>query len=228
MYKVLLVEDNPDNCDMLCAFLNKAKCYETAVAHDAETALALVQKETFDIILMDIMLPGMDGISLCERIRKSTYCPVIFVSCLDDEETILRAFSMGGDDYITKPFRYAVLCAHMEAVLRRFHQSKLEASGDIRIGDIVLSVEQHAVIKGGRTINLSTIEFDILRFLASNPNRTLRFDDIYRNVWKQDSYGDFRTVFTHVRNLRKKIEDDPSAPRYIITVARDGYLLKLD
>lgn len=227
MYHVLLVEDNIENCEMLCAFLGKAKCYRTAVAHNAEDALQLAGEQTFDLILLDIMLPGMDGICLCEQLRKTLYCPIIFVSCLDDEETILRAFRMGGDDYITKPFRYPVLCARMEAVLRRVKQSALAPAQDIQIGDMVLSVEQHAIVKNGKSINLSPIEYDLLRYFAENPNRALRYEEIYRNVWKQESLGDIRTVFTHVRNLRKKIEDNPSSPAHILTVARDGYLFRL-
>ena len=227
MYHVLLVEDNIENCEMLCAFLEKAQCYRTDVAHDAESALQMAGAQPFDLILLDIMLPGMDGIRLCEELRKTLYCPIIFVSCLDDEETILRAFRMGGDDYITKPFRYPVLCARMEAVLRRVKQSASAPARDIRIGDRILSVEQHAILKEGKTINLSPIEYDILRYFAENPNRALRYEEIYRNVWKQESLGDIRTVFTHVRNLRKKIEDDPSNPDHILTVARDGYLFRL-
>lgn len=227
MYRVLLVEDNIENCEMLCAFLGKAKCYQTAVAHDAEHALQLAGTQPFDLILLDIMLPGMDGIHLCEQLRKTLYCPILFVSCLDDEETILRAFRMGGDDYITKPFRYPVLCAQMEAVLRRVKQSAAAPARDIKIGDMTLSVEQHAILKDGKNVNLSPIEYDILRYFAENPNRALGYEEIYRNVWKQESLGDIRTVFTHVRNLRKKIENDPSNPEHILTVARDGYLFRL-
>lgn len=227
MYRVLLVEDNLENCEMLCAFLEKAKCYQTSVAHNAEDALQLAKIQPFDLILLDIMLPGMDGICLCEQLRKTLYCPILFVSCLDDEETILRAFRMGGDDYITKPFRYPVLCARMEAVLRRVKQSAAAPAQDIAIGDMTLSVEQHAILKEGKSVNLSPIECDILRYFVENPNRALRYEEIYRNVWKQDSLGDIRTVFTHVRNLRKKIEDDPSNPKHILTVARDGYLFQL-
>lgn len=166
MYRVLLVEDNIENCEMLCAFLGKAKCYQTAVAHDAEHALQLAGTQPFDLILLDIMLPGMDGIHLCEQLRKTLYCPILFVSCLDDEETILRAFRMGGDDYITKPFRYPVLCARMEAVLRRVKQSAAAPARDIKIGDMTLSVEQHAILKDGKNVNLSPIEYDILRYFA--------------------------------------------------------------
>jgi len=227
MYNVLLVEDNKETREILELFLRKTGSYNVTVAPDGEAALWLTSEKSFDVILMDIMLPGMDGIDLCGKLRKNLYCPIIFISCLDDEETILRAFRMGGDDYITKPFRYPVLAAHMEAVLRRIRQNETATVGDVQIGNARLCAKEHAIYRNGTMTVLSPIEFDLLNYLIAHPDTVLGFENIYVNVWKQPSCGGMRTVYTHMRNLRKKIEDDPSNPKHLLTIPRDGYIFRL-
>ncbi len=222
-YNVLLIEDDLENCDILLHYLNKIGEYATVVAHDAKEALEAVKQRNFDLILMDIMLPGMDGIDLCVQLRKTLYCPVIFISCLDDEETIVRAMRRGGDDYLTKPFRYAVLQAHMEAVLRRVNGGGARLAQDICFGPFILSVREHVLIRGDVRIYLSPTEFALLVLFLNHQGETLGFEEIYQYIWKKPSYGDLRTVFSHVRNLRKKLEENPSAPEYIQTVPRVGY-----
>ena len=223
-YKVLLVEDDLENCDILLHYLNKIGEYATTVAHNAKEAYAAVAEQEFDLILMDIMLPGEDGIDICIQLRKTLYCPIIFISCLDDEETIVRAMRMGGDDYLTKPFRYPVLQAHMEAVLRRVKGSTTRKMEDIPFGEYVLSVREHVLMRGQETIYLSPTEFELLMFFLNHKGQTLAFEEIYQYIWKKPSYGDLRTVFSHVRNLRKKMEENPSEPKYIVTVPRVGYI----
>ena len=222
-YNVLLIEDDLENCDILLHYLYKIGDYATVVAHDAAEALAAVRRRSFDLILMDIMLPGMDGIDLCVQLRKTLYCPVIFISCLDDEETIVRAMRRGGDDYLTKPFRCAVLQAHMEAVLRRVNGSGARLAEDIRFGPFTLSIREHVLIRGETRIYLSPTEFELLILFLNHKGETLAFEEIYQYIWKKPSYGDLRTVFSHVRNLRKKLEQNPSEPEYIQTVPRVGY-----
>lgn len=221
-YNVLLVEDDLENCDILLHYLNKIGDYVTEVAHDATEAYAAVRRRNFDLILMDIMLPGVDGIDLCVQLRKTLYCPIIFISCLDDEETIVRAMRRGGDDYLTKPFRYPVLQAHMEAVLRRVNGGSRLAE-DMRFGPFLLSVREHVLIREETRIYLSPTEFELLVLFLNHPGETLGFEEIYQYIWKKPSYGDLRTVFSHVRNLRKKLEENPSSPEYIQTVPRVGY-----
>lgn len=222
-YKILLVEDDLENCDILIHYLGKAGNYHTTVAHNASEALEVAKKNAFQLILLDIMLPGMDGIDLCVQLRKSLYCPIIFISCLDDEETIVRAMRMGGDDYLTKPFRYPILQAHMEAALRRMQLGSSRIADDIRIGNYTLSTREHILIKNKEEIYLSPTEFELLVYFINNENTVLRFEEIYQYIWKKPSYGDLRTVFSHVRNLRKKLEENPSAPQFISTVPRIGY-----
>lgn len=223
-YQILLTEDDLENCDILSHYLAKSGEYETTVAHNAEEALAAVQRQSFDLILLDIMLPGIDGIELCVQLRKSIYCPILFISCLDDEETIVRALRIGGDNYITKPFRYPVLQAHMEAALWRMQQSGSQTVSDFSIGDMTLSTKEHMLIRDGERIYLSPTEFELLIYFLNNKGTLMRFEDIYQYIWKKPSYGDLRTVFSHVRNLRKKLEIDPSSPRHLTTVPRVGYL----
>jgi DNA-binding response OmpR family regulator len=224
MHKILLVEDDLENCEILTRYFSRGDRFTCEVVHDAEAALRIVQQQSIDVILLDIMLPGRDGISLCAELRKSLYCPIVFISCLDDEETIVRALRMGGDDYLTKPFRYPVLLARIEAVLRR---TQLAQDGppqeDRMIGDMRLSIKDHVLKKAGQDIYLSPTEFQLMLYFLNNPNTLLEFEEVFEQVWKRPSYGDLRTVFTHVRNLRKKLEDDPSNPRYILTIPRCGY-----
>ncbi len=227
-YKVLLVEDDLENCDILLHYLNKIGDYHTVVAHNAEEAYAAVKRQNFDLILLDIMLPGVDGIDICVQLRKTLYCPIIFISCLDDEETIVRAMRMGGDDYLTKPFRYPVLQAHMEAVLRRMHSVVPRQTQNLTFGPYELSVTEHILLRGEEKIYLSPTEFQLLVYFLNHQGTTLGFEEIYQYIWKKPSYGDLRTVFSHVRNLRKKIEKNPSAPEYIITVPRVGYQFRSD
>lgn len=224
MYRILLVEDDLENCEILSEYLLLSGRYETTVVHDAQSAIEFLQKNTADLILMDILLPGMDGIELCSRLRRMLYCPIIFISCLADDETVIRAMKMGGDDYLTKPFRYAVLEAHIEAVLRRMHQSTPCFDKALRVGNMVLSTTEHTLEKDGELQYLSPTEYNLLMCFVNNANTTLRFEEIYQQVWRRPSYGDLRTVFSHVHNLRKKLENDPANPYYIKTVPRIGYM----
>lgn len=176
------------------------------------------------IILLDIMLPDLDGVSLCEKLRKITFCPIIFISCLSDDETIIRALNMGGDDYLVKPFQAPVLLARIEANLRRCAMSRSESSAAFHAGSLCLNPALQTVTKDERPIALSPTEYELLRFFMQNPGRFIRFDELYNAVWQRPSMGDLRTLFVHIAHLRQKIEDDPSHPNYIRTHMRDGYI----
>ena len=227
MEKILLVEDDLENCEILGEYLALSGKYETTIVHDAETALLRVQEQNFDLILLDIILPGKSGITLCAQLRQRIYCPIIFISCLADDETIIRAMKLGGDDYLTKPFRYPVLEARIEAVLRRTRQGNSAQSATDLIPlskELTLSTRNHTLSRNGEEFFLSPTEFEILMFFIENPDRVLTFEEIYQRVWKRPSLGDLRTVFSHTHNLRKKVEKDPFNPTLIRTVHRTGYL----
>lgn len=221
MYQVLVVEDNKDICDSIQFYLKQANIYEMTFAKSGEQALEEVMKTSFDIILLDIMLPGMDGIEFCQKVRQRMFCPIIFTSCLNDDETIAKAIHMGGDDYLVKPFRGPVLLAHMEANLRR---GKMVENTTITFKDLTLDSKVKEVRKGNTMLALSPTEYDLLAFFMSNKGTFLSFDDIYQAVWQRPSLGDTRSLYVHVYNLRKKIGDDSANPTYIKTHLRDGYI----
>lgn len=223
MSNVLIVEDDLQICEILEFYLMQSSGYCVTVAHSAEESLKVIEQNSFEIILLDIMLPGMDGIKLCEKLREHVFCPIIFISCLNDDDTVVRAMNMGGDDYIIKPFRAPVLLARIDACLRR-SRMQYRGSNAVTVRDIVLDPSSHAVKKHGGTITLSPTEYQILDFLMRNCGRFVSFDEIYEAVWQKPSLGDVRTLFVHIRNLRKKIEDDPANPYYIKTHLRDGYI----
>ena len=222
MTQVLLIEDDLENCEILSMYLMKSQRYQVSIAHSAEETMALLKRRTFDLVLLDIMLPDMNGVDLCVELRRKMFCPIIFISCLDDEETIVRAIHLGGDDYLTKPFRAPVLLAHMDAVMRRVPQNA-EKDEDIPIGGFHLSVKNHTLEKNGESVYLSPTEFELLMYLIRSDGELVPYEELFEQIWRRPSYGDLRTVFTHVRNLRKKLEDDPSSPRFQLTVTRTGY-----
>lgn len=223
MYRILLVEDNLENRTVIEGYLQRSGQYDVTTAGDAAAALKLTRKQPFDLILLDIMLPDIDGIELCVRLRKTLFCPIIFISCLDDEETIVRAFRMGGDDYLTKPFRGAMLEAHIEAIRRRMQTVYHAPSGVYVIGSQTLHTTEHVLRRGEEVTYLSPTEFELLLYFINNEGVLLEFEKIYQYVWQKPSYGDLRTLFSHVRNLRRKIEENPAQPRYLITAPRCGY-----
>lgn len=228
MVRVLLVEDDAFVRDVLLYYLEKEQSYEVTCVTTAGEALGKA-RESFDVILLDILLPDANGIDLCSHLREWHDCPVIFVSCLDDTETIVSALSAGGDDFIVKPFDNKVLCARIEANLRRWRSAKLPQQHEIlSAGGLVLGRKQRTVYKDGIEIKLSDTEYRLLEFFMSNPNRGFTPKEIYRRLWGNDGYNASRTVLVHIHNLRQKIEDDPSDPRYIVTEWGKGYLFPFD
>ena len=223
MARILIVEDDTDLCEILQLYLMQKTEYQVSISHSAENALELARLRGFDLVLLDIMLPGMDGLEFCTEFRKISYCPIIFISCLSDDETVIRAFNSGGDDYLTKPFKAPVLLAMIEANLRRASMKHSETNS-IVVRGLVLELDTHRVTKNGQELILSPTEYEILYYLASNRGRFISFDEIYKNVWQRPSLGDMRTLFVHISHLRQKIEDDPANPFYIRTRLRDGYV----
>lgn len=222
MYRVLLVEDNSVLAETIEYYISSDDRLSFRWAPDGESALRMVN-EGVDIILLDILLPGIDGLALCEQIRKVIYCPIIFISCVDDDETIIRALELGGDDYLVKPFKCSVLMAKMNAVLRRTFSNDMVRK-NVQAGDWYLSSKDHMVTTPERCVYLSPTEYAMLGYFMSNPNRVLELEEIYTAVWHRPSNGDLRTVPVHVGNLRKKLEEKPKEPKHIITYKRIGYM----
>jgi DNA-binding response OmpR family regulator len=224
MNQILLVEDDLEICEILQFYLLEREDYNVTIANSAEQALHLFELRKFDLLLLDIMLPGMNGIEFCQAVRRTSYCPIIFISCINDDETIIRALNMGGDDYLVKPFQAPVLQARIEANLRRSRMEHGEPSG-LAVGQLFLNTETHTVSKEGRRLSLSPTEYEILYYLMKKKGQFVSFEDIYQAVWQRPSLGDVRALFVHVSHLRQKIEDNPADPKYICTHMRGGYIL---
>lgn len=224
MAHILLVEDDEEICEILQFYLLENSEYQVTITHSAEQALSLIRLRAFDLALLDIQLPGIDGIDLCAELRKVSYCPVIFLSCLSDDETIIRALNMGGDDYLVKPFRPAVLMARIDANLRRAQRSAPNAASELAVGEIRMDTATRSVCKNGVPLSLSPTEYEILYFLMSHAGRFVTFDEVYQAVWQRPSLGDVRALFVHVSHLRQKLEANPARPVYLRTHLRDGYI----
>ncbi len=225
--RILLIEDDMEICEILQFYLLTNTDYELTIVHSAEQAMPLAQKRPYQLILLDIMLPGMDGISFCQELRKTSFCPIIFISCLSDDKTIIRALNMGGDDYLTKPFEAAVLHARIEANLRRCRPEPA-AVQSITNGALELFPADHKLTKNGAAVELSPTEYAIIDYMLRHAGEYISFDTLYREIWRRSSYGDFRALFVHITHLRQKLEDDPAHPRYIRTHMRSGYIFGVE
>ncbi len=228
MTHVLLVEDDPVVAEIICGYLHDLEEYKVTVAGDAETALALCNLSV-DIILMDIMLPDLDGVSLCEKIREKLVCPILFVSCIDDSNTIIHALEKGGDDYIVKPFEPQILHARIQANLRRVRidQGQIQAQR-LSAGRYSIDPDAKKLNTGIHQYSLSNMELRILSFFMEHPNQYFTSAELYRKIWGKPSYGDTRTVLVHIHNLRNKLEDDPSRPQALRSVPGKGYVFSLE
>jgi DNA-binding response OmpR family regulator len=226
--KILVVDDDPAILELVGYNLSK-EGYEVIKAYDGEEALKIANDEDVDMFIVDIMLPGIDGFELVRKIRaieKYKNTPVIFLSAKGEEFDKVLGLELGADDYITKPFSVRELLARVKAIFRRLStatQSKEERPKKIIAKDLEIDVEKYEVKVRGKKVNLTPLEFELLRFLAENEGKVFSRDVLLDKLWGYDYYGDTRTVDVHIRRLRTKIEEDPSNPKYIITVRGKGY-----
>lgn len=223
--KILVIDDEADIAELIKSCLVDEQ-YQVMVASNATKGLELLQLEAPDLILLDVMLPDYDGVELCLEIRKTSNVPIIFLSCKSQELDKVLALSVGGDDYVTKPFLPNELIARIKAVLRRTRLAKqLDSSSSIiEYPGISVNLDTREVIANGESIILSGKEFEILEVLIKNPKRIYSMEQLFQMVWKMDSMqNDSRTVMVYMSNLRKKIERNPSNPQFIINVRGVGY-----
>ena len=215
MSKILIIEDEKDIQNIIKAFLENAK-YEVKVANDGLEGINLLQKEKFDIVLLDIMMPKIDGFVVCEMIRKNSNIPIIMLTALTDEESQIKGFNKLADDYITKPFSMPVVLKHIEAVLRRTDNN--ENNHTLKYKNIILNIENYEVYVDNKKIALTYREFEILKLFMENQGKVFTRDNILNSIWNYDYYGDDKIVNTHIKNIRKKLGYD-----YIETVRGVGY-----
>ncbi|MFI3313271.1 MAG: response regulator transcription factor [Eubacteriales bacterium] len=226
MARILIVEDDVELNAITKAYLVHAG-FDTVSAfscHDAETIL---ETSEVDLILLDMMLPDQWGTALCQRIREKSVCPIIFVSCIDDKQTMLDAFEVGGDDYMVKPVDYDQMIAKINVILRRisYYAERSREQAVVRVyRQFTVDTERRRVTRTvgeSQNVELSPIEYQLLAYMVENQDNLLLYADLYSNVWGNDAVGDVRTVMVHISNLRKKI--DPQQTGMITTVRGAGY-----
>lgn len=224
--KILIVDDEKPIVDVLKFNLEKDG-YETVEAYDGEQAVTMALTTNPDLIILDVMLPKMDGFTVCKKIRTKLACPIIMLTAKDEIVDKIIGLELGADDYMTKPFSVRELAARVKANLRKYSVepeiTEKEETNTIRIKDLILDLDKYVVIKKNRVIDLTMKEFDVVKLLASNPGQVFTREQILKNVWGYDYYGDVRSVDVTIRRVRGKIEDNTSDPKYIITKRGIGY-----
>lgn len=219
--KILVVDDEPHIVELIAYHLER-EGFTVATAADGPDALDKVGEERPDLVLLDVMLPGLDGFSVCQRIRRQHDVPIILLTAKTAEDDRVFGLEVGADDYITKPFGHRELLARVKAVLRRARG--YSRPGEVlRRGPLVIDTERRLAALDGEPLELTLKEFDLLHLLASHPGRAFSRDELLRDVWGYDYVGTTRTVDVHVQRLRQKLGDDPAAPRFIQTVHGIGY-----
>lgn len=223
MTRVLLVEDEPDLADPL-AYLLKREGYEVEIAEDGPAALTAYRDRGADIILLDLMLPGMPGTEVARQIRLGAQTPIIMVTAKDSEVDIVVGLELGADDYVTKPYSARELLARMRAVLRR--TDAVEGDLEERVlesGRVSVDLDRHAVSVDGKEISMPLKEFELLEVLMRNAGRVLTRGQLIDRVWGSDYFGDTKTLDVHIKRIRSRIEENPSQPVLLVTVRGLGY-----
>lgn len=226
MTTILIVEDEESLADPL-AFLLKKEGFDAIIAGDGPTALIEFAKNDVDIVLLDLMLPGMSGTDVCKQLRTTSSVPIIMVTARDSEIDKVVGLELGADDYVTKPYSSRELIARIRAVLRR--GAEQDAGMDeieeqvLQGGPVLMDVERHTVTVNGTPVPMPLKEFDLLEYLLRNSGRVLTRGQLIDRIWGADYVGDTKTLDVHVKRLRSKIENEPSRPRHLVTVRGLGY-----
>lgn len=225
-YKIMIVDDEPD----ILALLEKALSIEgfsnIVKISDGPAAVATCKKVNPDMIILDVMLPGIDGYEVCKQIRQFSHCPILFLSSKNDELDKILGLAVGGDDYVAKPFSPKEVAYRVKAQLRRAeYQQNAAQDESIKIGALTIDPNGCRAAKSGKDVDLTAKEFEILHYLAQNLGRVVSREHLYEAIWGEDSFGCDNTIMVHIRHLREKLEDNPTSPRYIITMKGLGYKL---
>ena len=225
--KILVVDDERVLVKGI-KFNLESEGYQVEAAYDGEAAVDLARSGNFDLIILDLMMPRIDGLQACMRIREFSNVPIIMLTARSEDADKLVGFECGADDYITKPFNILELKARVRALLRRAGMAAQRSAAGARLtmGHIVLDPDARAAWKDGQSVDLTAKEFDLMELLMRNPNRVYSRENLLNVVWGYEYAGDYRTVDVHVRRLREKLELDPANPEYILTKWGVGYYLK--
>ena len=200
--------------------------YEVECAYDGAAALDLAREGRFDLIILDVMMPEMDGIEACMKIREFSNVPIIMLTAKSEDADKLVGFESGADDYLTKPFNILELKARVRALLRRAAGVQRSQGGLLTVGKITLNTEERVALRDGRTVDLTAKEYDLIELLMRNPRRVYSRENLMNVVWGYTYAGDYRTVDVHIRRLREKLEENPAEPNHIMTKWGVGYYFK--
>lgn len=225
--RVLVVDDNADIREILTILLG-GEGFDTAEATSGTEALTLAKEAPFDLVILDVMMPGLDGYRTCQSLREQTNAPILFLSAKTQEQDKVLGFASGGDDYLAKPFSYNELVSRAKALIRRYHvyQGKRpEKPSTIQIGALTIDLKQGNATKNGQRLALTVLEYGILLLLGQHRGQIFSASHLFEAVWQESYYhGANNVVMVHIRNLRRKIEDDPASPMIIRTVWGRGYV----
>ena len=201
--------------------------YQVETAFDGKTAVELAQNNDYDLIILDLMMPEIDGLEACMRIREFSNVPIIMLTARGEDADKIIGFECGADDYVTKPFNILELKARIRAMLRRANSGPAgKASSRIRVGGITLDTDQRIALRGDKVVELTAKEYDLIELLMKNPRRVYSRENLMNVVWGYSYAGDYRTVDVHIRRLREKLEENPAEPEYILTKWGVGYYFK--
>ena len=229
MSKILIVEDEESIAELEKDYLELSD-FEVVIENSGEEGLKRALEENFDIFILDLMLPGMDGFEICKNIREKKNTPILMVSARKDDIDKIRGLGLGADDYITKPFSPSELVARVKAHIARYERligSGKQENDILEIRDIKIDRSARRVWIRGEEKTFTTKEFDLLTFLASNPNKVFTKSDLFREIWEMESVGDIATVTVHIKKIREKIELNTAKPQYIETIWGVGYRFKI-
>ncbi len=223
---ILIVDDEKPIVDILKFNLQK-EGFDTIEAYDGQTGLDLALEKNPDLILLDVMLPEMDGFTVCKEIRMKSQVPIILLTAREEEVDKVLGLELGADDYITKPYSVRELLARIKANLRRTKKAQAASTSEhadtITYGRLSIDTERFEVTKDGKPVDITVREFELLKYLASQPDKIFSREKLLENVWKYEYYGDLRTVDVTVRRLREKLEDNPGEPDFVVTKRGIGY-----
>jgi two-component system response regulator MtrA len=223
--RILVADDDPAIANLIQVALKDPR-YELVAVKNGLEALRAFEQEKFDIIILDVMMPYVDGFEACQRIRERSDIPIIILTARDGTDDVVHGFELGADDYIAKPFKTAELTARVEAIVRRAEGHKQRSAPPIvRVGDLEIDAPRHRVAVRGQDINLTPMEFELLYFLSANAGQVFDRETLFREVWGYEYVGETNLVDVCVRRLREKVESEPSKPRVILTVRGVGYKL---
>ena len=229
MSKILIIEDEEAIADLEKDYLELSE-FEVEIENSGDTGLQKALSKDFDLVILDLMLPGLDGFEVCRRIREEKNIPILMVSAKKEDIDKIRGLGLGADDYITKPFSPSELVARVKAHLARY--TRLLGAGQpendiVEIRGIRIDKTARRVMVDGEEKNFTTKEFDLLTFLAEHPNHVFTKEELFREIWNMDSIGDIATVTVHIKKIREKIEFDTAKPQYIETIWGVGYRFKV-